>query len=227
MKVPDRKLPEHTIPQFIPVGSLTTVPVPVPVFVTSITLYPGAGSNVALMLRSSVMVTVQGAVPLQPPPPQPLKVTPALWLVLNVTNVPIGNGSAQSVPQLMPAGPLITVPLVARRPVFVTVNSGVLVSRNCADTVEVLFTVQSAPPVHASVHWTKAQSGTGTADNTTFVSASNRPEQVAVHSIPGGFDLTVPPPSGTTLTVTMNVGARAISTETVAPGVKSASVFPE
>src|SRR5262245_57356877 len=72
----DGKAAEHIIPQFIPAGLLTTVPVPVPVFVISIKLYPGATSNLALMLRSSVMVTEQGPVPLQPPPLQPLNNTP-------------------------------------------------------------------------------------------------------------------------------------------------------
>jgi hypothetical protein len=45
--------------------------------------------------------------------------------VLKVTEVPMGNASEQSVPQLMPPGTLLTVPLVANGPVFVTVNSDV------------------------------------------------------------------------------------------------------
>jgi hypothetical protein len=78
MKPPDGagKGAEHIIPQSMPGGLLATVPVPVPVLMISIKLNPGAKSNAALMLRSSVMVTVQGPVPLQPPPLQPVKSTP-------------------------------------------------------------------------------------------------------------------------------------------------------
>jgi hypothetical protein len=128
-KLPDGKLPEHILPQFIPEGLLATVPVPAPVFIISITLYPGATSNLALMFRSSVIVTVQGPVPPQPPPLQPLNSTPAFWLVLNVTDVPMGNDSEQSVPQLMPAGVLLTVPLVANGPALVRLKALLLVSR--------------------------------------------------------------------------------------------------
>jgi hypothetical protein len=81
MKLPDGegKLAAHIIPQSSAAGLLATVPVPVPVFVISIKLQPGATSNLALMLRSSVIVTVQGPDPLHPPPVQPLKSAPALY----------------------------------------------------------------------------------------------------------------------------------------------------
>jgi hypothetical protein len=203
------------------------VPVPVPVFVTAIALYPGATSNAALIVRSSVMVTAQGPVPLHPPPLHPLNKVPTPWLVVKVTDAPISNGSTQSAPQLIPAGALTTIPFVANGPLLVIVRIGVLVSRNCAETVDVFVTAHSPPPVHAPAHCTNDQFGCGMAENITFVSASNRAEQVALHSMPEGLDLTVPPPDGTIVIVTSIVGASAISTETVVPGVRSVSVFPE
>src|SRR4030095_17235279 len=109
----------------------------------------------------------------------------------------------------MPAGRLPTDPLVANGPVLVTVKALLLVSRNCAETVDVLLTDQSPPPLQAPPYCTKDQVGWGMADNITFVSASNRAEHVALHSRPGGLDLTVPPPDGPTLMVTSSVGGSA------------------
>jgi hypothetical protein len=144
-------------PQFIPAGLLVTVPVPVPVFVTDITTYPGATSKFAVMFRSSVMVTVQGPVPLQPPPLQPVKSTPAFWLAVNVTALPAVKVSEQSVPQLIPAGMLLTTPLAANGPVLVTDSRRVVVKD--AETVlsVSIRTVQDdadplqAPPQPANV----------------------------------------------------------------------------
>src|SRR5262245_59518291 len=127
----------------------------------------------------------------------------------------------------MPAGTLLTVPLVANGPVLVTVSTEALLSRSCADTVAMLLIVQASRPAQAPPHWTKDHSASGMADRTTFVSASNRAEQVALHSIPGGLDLTVPPPGGSTVIVISNVGASVISRETVAPGIKSVFSLPE
>jgi hypothetical protein len=43
-----------------------------------------------------------------------------------VTEVPTANASVQSVPQLIPAGALVTVPVLAPAPAFVTYTSYVL-----------------------------------------------------------------------------------------------------
>ena len=56
------------------------------------------------------IVTVQGPVPVQPPPLQPVKAEPTAGAAVSVTAVPLGKFAAQVAPQLMPAGLLVTVP---------------------------------------------------------------------------------------------------------------------
>ena len=56
-------------------------------------------------------VTVQGLVPAQPPPVQPVRVEPAAGVAVSVTAVPLAKLTEQVAPQLIPAGELVTVPL--------------------------------------------------------------------------------------------------------------------
>lgn len=58
-----------------------------------------------------VAVTVQGPVPLHPPPIQPAKTDLLAALAVNVTCVDEGNSSEHMSPQLIPAGLDLTVPL--------------------------------------------------------------------------------------------------------------------
>jgi hypothetical protein len=46
--------------------------------------------NVALTVVDAFIVTVQGPVPVQPPPLQPAKVDPLAPLAVSVTTVPLG-----------------------------------------------------------------------------------------------------------------------------------------
>jgi hypothetical protein len=59
---------------------------------------------------AEVKATVQGPVPLQPPPLQPTKVDPVVEAAVSVTIVPWLNDSVQSVGQLIPAGDDVIVP---------------------------------------------------------------------------------------------------------------------
>ncbi len=59
----------------------------------------------------AVKVTVQEPVPEHPPPLQPEKVEPAAGVAVRVTAAPLEKFAEQLVPQLMPAGELVTVPL--------------------------------------------------------------------------------------------------------------------
>ena len=58
--------------------------------------------------------------PLHPPPLQPTNVDPLATAALKVTDVPLVKSPLQSLPQLIPAGALVTVP--APVPVFETVR---------------------------------------------------------------------------------------------------------
>jgi hypothetical protein len=63
---------------------------------------------------------VQVPVPLQPPPLQPENVEPAAGVAVKVTAVPLVNPAEQVLPQEMPVGALVTVPLPA--PALLTVS---------------------------------------------------------------------------------------------------------
>ena len=66
--------------------------------------------NCAVTLRASLIVTVQLALPLQAPL-QPMKVDVLSGTALSVTLLPEAKLWAQSLPQLMPAGEELTVPV--------------------------------------------------------------------------------------------------------------------
>jgi hypothetical protein len=94
----------------MPAGLLATVPLPVPVFVT-VREYVVGGRRlkVAVQVFAADMVTepsLQSASPLQP-----AKVDPVLGVAVNVTGVPLLKEAEQVLPQLRPAGLLVTVPL--------------------------------------------------------------------------------------------------------------------
>jgi len=75
---------------------------------------------VAVTACAAFTVTVQVPVPEQPPPLQPEKVEPAAGTAVKVTELPLAYAAAQVVPQEMPAGALVMVPLPA--PLELTVS---------------------------------------------------------------------------------------------------------
>ncbi|HTX52057.1 MAG TPA: hypothetical protein VMD08_01505 [Candidatus Baltobacteraceae bacterium] len=117
--VPLAKLALQVAPQLIPAGLLVTVPVPVPASVT-VKGYV-IWVKVAVTFWTALMVTVQGPVPLHPPPLQPVKVDPPLGVAVRVTIVPLAKPALQVAPQLIPAGLLVTVPLPL--PLLLTVRT--------------------------------------------------------------------------------------------------------
>jgi hypothetical protein len=77
--------------------------------------------KVAFTDWAALMETVQVvAVPEHPPPLQPPNEDPLAAAAVRVTDVPVAKVAEQVVPQLMPAGALVTVPDPV--PDFVTVN---------------------------------------------------------------------------------------------------------
>ena len=117
IEVADGKLAVHVAPQSMPAGELVTLPVPP--FWTLLTVrvkVPDGGgvveaSKVAVTVTLLLIGTVHEPVPVQPPPLQPAKTDPAVGVALSVTVVPPENDREQVVPQLMPLGLLVTVPL--------------------------------------------------------------------------------------------------------------------
>jgi hypothetical protein len=118
--VPLAKLALHVDGQLMPAGLLRMVPVPVPPPVTVSVYCGGAALKVAVTLMLAEMVTVQVAVPVQPPPDQPANVEPDPAAAVNVTGVPLAKLALQTVPQLIPAGLLVMDP--APVPALTTVS---------------------------------------------------------------------------------------------------------
>src|SRR5262245_33607023 len=130
----------------MPAGELVTVPLPVPaVAVVSVNV---CRLNVAVTEVLAFSVTAQPPAPAQAPL-QPWKSDPVAGVAVSVTLVPLTKLCAQALPQLMPVGELVTVPLPAPTLVVVRVNSAL----NVAVHVLLAFIVtvpdaQPAAPVH-------------------------------------------------------------------------------
>ena len=75
--------------------------------------------NVAVTLLAAVMLTVQLPVPVQAPL-QPVKVLPVTGVAVSVTLAPLVKDALHVVPQLIPAGALLTVPVPV--PLLLIVN---------------------------------------------------------------------------------------------------------
>src|SRR5262245_6557711 len=108
----------HVVPHVMPAGALATVPDPEPLLLT--VSVKDCSANVAVTLWAALIVTVQAvAVPVQPPL-QPVNVEPAAGAAVRVTAVPDVSEVEHVVPQLMPTGELVTVPLPV--PALLTVS---------------------------------------------------------------------------------------------------------
>jgi hypothetical protein len=94
----------------------------------------GSNVNVALTAVAAFMVTLQLPVPEHPPPDQPEKEEPAAGEGLSVTVVPSTNEALHVVPQLIPAGDEVTVPL----PVLLTVKGNEGDCTVCVSVFDVL-----------------------------------------------------------------------------------------
>jgi hypothetical protein len=107
--VPPRKLAAQAVPQLTPAGLLVTVPVPLPYLLIE-RLY-WTGENEAVTFCAWDMTSVQVvAVPVQAPD-HPRKEDPATAAAVSVTLLLAVRLALHVVPQLIPAGLLVTVPV--------------------------------------------------------------------------------------------------------------------
>ena len=103
----------QSVPHSIPGGLLTMRPVAAPLDVIWLTtrvvnVYPDMTLKVAVQLMLPLTVTEPLA---QPVPDQPAKVEPEAGTAVKATVVPLLKVVEQVLPQLIPAGELVTVPL--------------------------------------------------------------------------------------------------------------------
>jgi hypothetical protein len=116
--VPLAKLAVQVVPQLIPEGLLVIVPAPVPAPCTA-SWTGGTVLKVAVTVVLAASVKLHAPVPVQPPA-HPAKVEPALGVAVRVTAVPGAKLALQVVPQLIPEGLLVTVPVPV--PAFFTTS---------------------------------------------------------------------------------------------------------
>jgi hypothetical protein len=103
------KLALHVDPQLIPEGELVTVPCPVPLRLTD-----KIGKSLNVAVTDSLLVNVIAQVP-EPvhAPDHPAKKELVMADAVNVTCVPLEKLAVHELPQLMPAGVLLTIPAPA------------------------------------------------------------------------------------------------------------------
>ena len=109
----------QVLPQFTPAGDEVTVPAPVPALVTlSVEVVGVLRAKVAVRLLAASTTNAQGL--FVQAPLQPVKVEPVAGTGVSVTVVPEAMFALQVLPQAMPVGAEVTVPLPV--PVLVTVR---------------------------------------------------------------------------------------------------------
>jgi hypothetical protein len=184
----------QTEPQLIPAGLLVTVPLP-----ESTTVSAGDADtavNNAVTETFPSKLSVQGPVPLHAPL-QPAKVEFAAGVAVRVMEVPGLKAALQAVPQLIPAGSLVTVPLPV--PESARANSGE--AENVAETVmfALRVRVQVLDPLQAPPQFTKLDPGFAVAVSVTAVPAGKLLLHVVPHLMPLGLLTTAPLPLACTV----------------------------
>src|SRR5213593_2611407 len=136
----------------MPAGVVMTVPAAAPAVVTVRT---EVGVKVAVTAVVAVSVSVQGPMPVQAPPLQPVKTDPAAGVAVSVTTVPSSKVDEQTPGQPMPGGLLVTVPEPV--PAVETIICGVVEPAITAAAATLMVSM-SAPSVPAPRKGLEAES---------------------------------------------------------------------
>lgn len=161
-----------------------------------------ATTNVAVTDRATVIVTLQAPAPAQAPL-HPAKVDPLAAAALKVTLAPLSKAALQVLPQSIPTGDDVTVPLPV--PALLTSSARVVAELSSKVAVTALapsmVTVQAPVPEHGPLHPTKVDPFAAAAFKVTLVALAKEAEQVAPQLIPAGLDVTEPEPVPARVTV--------------------------
>src|SRR3989442_12917995 len=106
----------------------------------------GFGKKVAVTDWAAFIVTTQLPVPLHPAPLQPLNADPLAGVAVKVTDVPLTKAALHVVPQLIPAGLLVTFP--PPLPASVTVRMSPCVKVALTACVPFIVTTHVPVPLH-------------------------------------------------------------------------------
>jgi hypothetical protein len=165
--------------------------------------------NVAVTLRAAVIDVVQTPVPVHAPL-QPANVEPLAAAAVSVTEVPLAKLAVHVVPQLMPVGDDVTVPVPV--PALVTASAKVDELLKVAVTARaaVIDVVQVPVPVHAPLQPANVEPLVAAAVSVTEVPLAKFALHVAPQLIPAGDDVTVPAPVPAFVTASANVVAELL-----------------
>ena len=213
----------------IPAGALVTVPVPEPTSLTLSTKTPGIGANCAVTDFAALIVTAQTPVPVQAPL-QPLNSEPLAALAVRVTSAPWSKLAAQVVPQVIPAGELVTVPV----PVPLVATESRCCSRAkvaVTSFAALIVTLHSLAPVTSPqpVQTTGLVLAPELAVRVTTVPSAKLASQLLPQLIPAGALVTVPVPEPDLATLSPNcpgTGANSAPTALAALIVTLHSLAP-
>jgi hypothetical protein len=154
---------------------------------------------------AAVIDTTQEPVPVQAPL-QPVKVEPVAGTALKLTDVPLAKFALQVVPQLIPTGVLVTVPVPV--PFLVTFNAKLVILKVAVTNLAAFIVTWHDPePVHAPLQPVNVDPAAGVAVRVTKVPMLKLALQVVPQLIPPDELVTVPLPD----VVTVKVGLMAAS----------------
>jgi hypothetical protein len=164
--VPVVKLALQVVPQLLmPEGLLVTVPVPVPPTLTVNRDVFWTGLKVAVTFSLALSVTAQVELLPQLPTFQPAKVELAPAVAVSVIAVPGPKLALQVVPQLMPKGVLLTLPVP--EPLRPTVSTGEVLKFAITEVFCISVTLHTPVPLQAPDHPAKKEFAVGDAVSVT------------------------------------------------------------
>jgi hypothetical protein len=150
--------------------------------------------KVALTDFAASMVMLQAPVPLQAPP-QPANVEPESGVTAKLTTVPLEKFTEHVVPQEIPEGVLVTVPVPV--PLLDTARvkgPGFAVKFALTDFAASMVTLQAPVPLHAPLQPANVEPESGAAVKLTTVPLEKFDKHVVPQEIPEGVLVTVPAP---------------------------------
>jgi hypothetical protein len=150
--------------------------------------------KVALTDCAEFIVTLQAPVPLQAPP-QPANVEPESGVATKLTTVPLAKLAEHVVPQEIPEGVLVTVPVPVPLLETVSVKDPAFALKFAlTDFAASMVTLHAPVPVQAPLHPANVEPESGVAVRFTTVPLSKFAEQVEPQEIPAGELATIPVP---------------------------------
>lgn len=156
-----------------------------------------------------------------------MKVEPAAGVAVRVTDEATGNDAEHVLPQLMPAGALVMVPVPG--PDLITVRvADTRANVAVTDAAVFIATVQPPVPKQPPLHPVKAESASGVTVKLTTVPLAKAALQLEPQEIPAGALVIVPVPVPDLLTVSVKLcDAKAAVTVVAALSVTMQAPVPE